>query len=257
MSVVIPNYNGQAYLADSITSVLNQLYKNFEVIVVDDGSIDGSLEIIKKFGNQITLIASSNSGASNARNLGIIAAQGEYIAFLDSDDIWLPNKLGNQMSLMLEESLDLVYCHGREFGSTQTDGVIHKAMYSGNCYEYFKKHPGTAIIDMGPSTAIVRKSIIEQTGLFDTRFKGLAEDWDFFRRYCKNSKVGYCDEVLVYRRNHGENLSNKSKLDFYRGNRRALYKMFCEDSDIGIVERARILVKFHVLFSKFIIKSLL
>jgi glycosyltransferase involved in cell wall biosynthesis len=257
VSVVIPNYNGACYLANSISSVLQQDFQDFEIIVVDDGSIDNSLEIIRGFGNRIELIESHNKGASNARNLGIKFARGEYIAFLDSDDIWLPNKLSSQLRTMHEQNLDLVYCHGEEFGDTKSNGVKHIARYSGNCYEYFKRYPGRAIIDMGPSTALVKKSIVEVTGLFDTKFKGLAEDWDFFRRYCRNTIVGYCDEVLVYRRNHGENLSNKSILDFYVGNSRALHKMFREDSEIQIFEKILILFKFHIIFLKSLIKRII
>jgi len=257
VTVVIPNYNGALYLKEAIQSVFEQDYRNKEIIVVDDGSTDNSVEILKALGSKITLIESKNMGAATARNIGISKAKGEFIAFLDSDDIWERNKLSLQMEYMQEHELDLVYCHGQEFGNTDGEKVLHEAKFAGDCYQYFKQYPCRAIIDMGPSTAIIRISLLAKTGVFDPSFTGPAEDWDFFRRYCRGGKVGFCDQVLVYRRNHSNNVSNRSLIEYYLGNKRALQKMFEEDSRITYFERCSIWAKFYLMITKSVARGLL
>ena len=255
ISIVIPNFNGILYIEDAIDSALNQDYENKEVIVVDDGSTDGSRGLLKKYDGRIRLIETENHGAAAARNTGLLAAQGELIAFLDSDDIWMTSKLTLQVRKMAEEDADLIYCHGQEFGNLNGTSTKRLALYSGDCYPLFKRNPGKAIIDMGPSTALLKRNLLAISGVFDTSFTGLAEDWDFFRRYCRIAKVNYCDEVLVMRRNHSNNMSERSLDDFYVGNRRALLKMFAEDFTIGVLERRRIWVKFHFMSAKAFIKQ--
>lgn len=255
ISIVIPNYNGVVFIAEALNSVFEQDYQNQEVIVVDDGSSDGSLELLRTYEGKIRLIETKNLGAAAARNAGLLAAKGELIAFLDSDDIWVANKLTLQLQKMVLEGADLVYCHGQEFGNLTGPNMKRFALYSGNCYPLFKQNPGKAIIDMGPSTVLLRKDLLSLSGIFDTSFTGLAEDWDFFRRYCRIAKVNFCDEVLVKRRNHSNNLSGRSLQDFYDGNKRALLKMFAEDFAIGVVERRVIWIKFHIMSAKAFIKQ--
>src|SRR2546425_4156042 len=96
VSVVIPVYNGEQYLAEAIQSVLDQTYRNFEVIVVDDGSTDGSASVVKKYGETIRYVHHSNGGVCKTRNTGIAVTQGTYLGFLDQDDLWLPDKLAVQ-----------------------------------------------------------------------------------------------------------------------------------------------------------------
>ena len=256
VSVVIPNYNGALYLTEALSSVIAQDYENVQIIVVDDGSSDNSVEVLKTFGTKITLIESENNGASTARNIGISVAKGEYIAFLDSDDIWVTNKLRLQLEYMQINELDLVYCHGQEFGNTDGPNVLHEAKFAGDCYRYFKKFPSKAIIDMGPSTAVIRSARLLKTGIFDPSFTGPAEDWDFFRRYCRGAKVGFCDQVLVHRRNHSKNVSNRSLTEYYLGNRKALLKMFAEDPEITFLERQLIWAKFNYISAKSFARSL-
>ena len=201
------------------------------------------------------LIETENLGAAAARNAGILAAKGELIAFLDSDDIWVADKLTKQLQRMMSEDADLVYCHGQEFGDLTDPSMKRLALYSGNCYQFFKQNPGKAIIEMGPSTVLFKKGLLSLSGLFDTSFTGLAEDWDFFRRYCRFAKVEFCDEVLVMRRNHSNNLSQRSLQDFYVGNKRAILKMFAEDFGIGAIERRIIWMKFLSMSAKAFIKG--
>jgi len=257
VTVVIPNYNGAQFLEEAVLSVIDQDYANKEIIVVDDGSTDNSVEILKSFGPKIILFESKNRGASTARNIGMSKAKGEFIAFLDSDDVWSRNKLSLQIKYLQEHELDLVYCHGQEFGNVDGYNFFHEAKFAGDCYQYFKQYPGRAIIDMGPSTAIIKSSRLAKTGVFDPTFTGPAEDWDFFRRYCRGGKVGFCDQVLVYRRNHSHNVSNRSLKEYFLGNKRALRKMFAEDSEITFSERFSILAKFYFISAKSFARSLL
>jgi len=257
VSVVIPNYNGALYLKEAVSSVIEQDYSDKEIIVVDDGSTDNSIEILKEFGSNIILVESKNSGAATARNIGMSMARGEFIAFLDSDDVWANNKLRLQVEYMQKNELDLVYCHGQEFGNADGFNALHKAKFAGDCYKYFKQYPCRAIIDMGPSTAIIKSARLSRTGVFDPSFTGPAEDWDFFRRYCRGAKVGFCDQVLVFRRNHSHNVSNRSLTEYYLGNKRALQKMFAEDSEITFCERFSIWAKFHYISAKSFAGSLL
>ena len=255
VSVVIPNHNGALFLLDAITSVIEQDYSNTQVIVVDDGSTDGSLELLEVYKGRIEVIRSENFGAASARNLGMMAAKGDYIAFLDSDDVWERNKLSLQLELMETKQLDLVYCDGKEFGGEGGNSVLHKAVYSGDCYQYFKSFPTRAIIELGCSSSIIRKSLLYKSGLFDTGFTGPAEDWDFFRMYCKYAKVGFCDQVLILYRKHASNVSARSLEEYYLGNRRALLKMFAEDSEIHATERRYIWANFHFISAKSFLKA--
>lgn len=254
ISIVIPNYNGVFFVEEALESALNQDYMNKEVIVVDDGSTDGSGELLRKYEDRIRLIQTENRGAAAARNTGLRAAEGELIAFLDSDDIWKPSKLTLQVRKMAEEDADLVYCHGQEFGNLSGETPKKLAQYSGDCYPFFKRYPGKAIIHMGSSTALLKRDLLAISGLLDTCFTGHAEDWDFFRRYCRIAKVSYCDEVLVMIRKHSNSISERALDDFYVGNRRAILKMFAEDPSIGLLERRRIWVRFHFMSTKAFIK---
>ena len=104
VSIVIPNYNCSEFLVECLESSLGQSYQNTEVIVIDDGSTDRSIQILLKYKKQIQLISTSNQGAAAARNIGISKAKGEFIAFLDSDDTWELDKISLQMDLLKTQS---------------------------------------------------------------------------------------------------------------------------------------------------------
>lgn len=109
ISVIIPNYNYGHYLDQAIQSVLKQSYRDLELIVINNGSTDNSLEILNQYSGQIRIIDQPNLGQSGARNTGLSISQGEYIAFLDADDFWESNKLESQI-MLLSDSVQLVYC---------------------------------------------------------------------------------------------------------------------------------------------------
>lgn len=250
VTVIIPCFNSESFIQDSIRSVLQQTYKNTEIIVIDDGSTDDTLLKLERFGNEIVIYTKANEGSASARNLGIQNSNGKYIAFLDSDDIWLPEKIEKQLRLMIENNLDLVYCGGESFGHAGLP-IVYTPVFSGNCYKKFLEFPTRAIIVLGCSSAIIRKSVLESSGNFDATFTGAAEDWDFFRRFCKYGKVDYLNASLVKYRLHDRNVSTRGVRDFYNGNFKAIKKMINEDEIKGSTERFRIFMKFGAIILKF------
>jgi glycosyltransferase involved in cell wall biosynthesis len=254
VSVIMPNFNNEKYLAQAIDSVLQQTSTNFELLVVDDGSTDRSLEILESYGDSIQYFSTENRGAAAARNLGILNSKGSLIAFLDSDDLWLLGKLSKQVAKLLDEDLDLVYCHVQEIDARNNPGITKYAQFKGNCFKDFIENPSVAVIVAGMSTAIIRRELLALSGLFDTSVPAPTEDWDFLRRYCKQARVGYCEEVLTQYRIHATNISASSFRRYFSGNLFSLHKMFLEER-IGIFKRLQLISKLYFGFTKHYIKN--
>lgn len=250
VSIIIPNYNNAEFLNSSVTSALSQDYPNIEVIVVDDGSTDDSVMILKEFGSKIRFLRQPNAGAAAARNLGIRNASGEYLAFLDSDDVWRTSKITTQMMKVNASDYGLVYCSLQEFYLNGNKGLIHSPKFEGYCYKYFKRYPSRAIIVGGCSTALIRKSILGESIFFDESFSGVGEDLDFFRRVCRVTKVGYTPEVLVDYRRHSASLSAVTMLKYFEGNKKAVLNLFGQDSSLGSFERRIIWCRFLYSYLK-------
>ena len=255
VSVIIPNYNGGKYLTQALENKFSQNYSNIEVIVIDNGSTDDSLSQVSLFQGRIKICKSENFGAASARNVGLLEPKGDLIAFLDSDDLWMPNKLSMQVTLLESENLDLVYCSGQEFTDNNALGLVHSAQYKGYCYQFYKNYPSHYVLAISPSGVALRKSIIRKSGIFETQIPAPTESWDSFRRYCQFAKVGYCSEVLVMRRIHDNNISKQSLLGYNRGNRNSIQKMFIDDSSIVLVEKRVIWTRFHHVSFKGFIKN--
>lgn len=204
VSVIIPNFNYARYLPQTIGSVLSQSYKNVEVIVVDNGSTDHSLEVLKNFGSQIQVIAQENRGQAGARNRGIEECNGEFIAFLDADDFWLPSKLEKQMQVFKSKpEVGAVYC-----GVIRADGNLNPLRTilpekRGDILEEFV-HMAGAVVQGGESTAIFRRECFLKAGVFDTKLS-ISTGWDMFRRIAAYFPFDYVAEGLVKYRMHGQN----------------------------------------------------
>jgi glycosyltransferase involved in cell wall biosynthesis len=255
VSVVIPNYNNAKFLNECIDSVLIQTFKPIEIIVVDDGSSDDSIQILEDYGTKIKLIKSGHCGASRARNLGMQIATGELIALLDSDDYWNAEKLADQVEYLEANDLDLVYCGGRSFNYVEKKVREFEPVYSGKVLMEFHKNPTSAIIVLGCSSAIFRKSLLKYSGLFDEEFKNASEDWDFFRRYCSFANVGFVKEKHVNYRIHETNLSSSSLVQYYEGNVRAVEKMLIDHEGKDSASSNRIWTKLYFSYAVAFMKN--
>ena len=257
ISVVIPNFNGARFLDNAVSSALNQTYKPHEIIVIDDGSTDNSLEILNKYKSEIKIFSTVNFGASAARNLGIISATGNIIALLDSDDYWAREKLQLQINKMHSAASDIVYCQGVEVDVYGTKIREHRSNFLGDCYEFFILNPTISIFPLPCSSIVFRKSLISRSGLFDTKFLSFAEDWDFFRRLSEYATVGQVDEYLVFYVRHNANSTNAKLINHFKGNKRALKKVILDLKGFSSLLKFKIWLKFYLIYLKGFVKSLL
>lgn len=182
VSVVIPMFNSENTIRLTLESVINQTYPHFEVILVDDGSTDKSISLVSHFKSQVRIIRQENMGVSGARNTGWKASQGSLIAFIDSDDLWLPNKLEEQVNLIhVDRSLGFVFCDAYVEEEKSGKTSIWRAEKGSFSPEDFLKNPGAALIPVASGTLLIRKSILEAIGGFDEGLS-ISADWDFARR---------------------------------------------------------------------------
>jgi glycosyltransferase involved in cell wall biosynthesis len=208
VSVVIPVFNGEQYLADAIQSVRDQTYQNFEVIVVDDGSTDGSAEVAQRFGEAIRYVHQANGGVCKARNTGIALAQGTYIAFLDQDDLWLPDKLATQVAYLdSHPEVGAVYCQCQVMGNAKFRSNLGKYMYS----EPVKDN--VVGIMRGPyllmTSTMFRSEVLRRIGGFDEAFIGAGyEDGDLTLRVIEVAQIAYIPQTLARYRVHSTNFMN-------------------------------------------------
>jgi glycosyltransferase involved in cell wall biosynthesis len=236
VSVIIPNYNYARFLGQAIESVLSQSFGNLELIVVNNGSSDNSLEVLQKYKREIIIVNQSNLGQSGARNSGLSQARGDLISFLDADDYWEIDKLERQISL-LNSDTQLVYCGITPFDNANlTKGSPIMPSYKGDCSEDFYRQPGASIVLSGESTAIFTRELLNKVGLFDSNLNSTA-GWDFFRRCSRFTKFDFVSESLVNYRLHSTNMSN-SKISVIRDMRLAYIKFF-NDSDWKIPNKAK------------------
>ncbi len=182
ISVIIPTWNRAALLERAIRSVLAQHHPCRELLVVDDGSTDGTAALVDQLASespaQIRLLRQENRGAAAARNTGIRAAQGELIAFLDSDDWWQPDKLARQAQTMREHP-DYLISHTRELWFRQDKRVNQKKKHDPPHGAIFQASLGTCVVGM--STVMARRGLFDRYGLFDEAL-ACCEDYDFWLR---------------------------------------------------------------------------
>mgnify|MGYP001181247214 FL=1 len=193
ISVVIPTYNRVELLKRSIDSVINQTTKPFEIIIVDDGSNDGTEAMVKKKYDSLKLIKQKNKGASAARNTGIKASSGEWICFLDSDDEWKNNKLEKQITFVANNS-DYKFFHSNEIWIKNGKRINQKKKHKKYGGDIFKK-----CLDMcriSPSSVLINKNIFEEIGFFNENLV-VCEDYELWLRICDQYKVFFIDEPLI------------------------------------------------------------
>jgi glycosyltransferase involved in cell wall biosynthesis len=211
VSVIITTYNRRRFLAGALASVLGQDYADKEIIVVDDGSTDGSR--LEAEGLPVTYVWKENGGVSSARNAGIGRARGDYIAFLDADDLWKKGKLRAQMEAMAQGGYAVSYTdeiwlmNGRRINQKK-----RHAKYSGFIYERC-----LPLCIVSPSSALVKREVFDEVGLFDESLP-VCEDYDMWLRIaCRYPVLFIPRQLIVKRGGHADQLSrSRDVMDAYR-----------------------------------------
>jgi glycosyltransferase involved in cell wall biosynthesis len=202
ISIVLPLYNGKHLIDNTIQGVLNQIYSNWELIVVDDGSIDDGADYISKKYPLIKVIRQQNKGVAAARNIGIKAASGELIAFLDQDDEWMPTKLKKQWDLLKENPYCTFITCNQKF--ICQEGVVLPANFS---QKLFDEHRSLV-----PSALLVRKQALLHVGCFDESLE-VSSDFDLIRKLRKaNFSEANVNLLLLKKWYHGNNASQDKTL---------------------------------------------
>jgi glycosyltransferase involved in cell wall biosynthesis len=223
VSIIIPTYNRADLVRQAVASVKAQTYQDFEIVVVDDGGTDGTCEVLSTWRELRVLRHPGRRGVSAARNTGIAAARGEWLAFLDSDDLWLPDKLARQIFL-LEGQPELLICQTEETWVRRGVRVNKPAVHRKVAGRIFLPSLGRCMIS--PSAVILHRRLLQEHGGFDATLPA-AEDYDLWLRLTWRYEVGLVDEPLVIKRGgHPDQLSRQWGIDRFRI--RALVKLLAE-----------------------------
>jgi glycosyltransferase involved in cell wall biosynthesis len=211
VSVVIPTYNRATIIIKTIDNVLEQTYPNIEIIIVDDGSTDDTSERLRTYGDKIQVIRQANAGAAAARNRGIEAARGEFVALQDSDDLWLPEKLSRQVALLRRagESAGCCFCNAL---LSRADGRKQTAFEEAWLFPPYSEGIWTNVSEVLATrfvffcqTAVIRRNTLRMVGRFDEKLK-VHEDYDFALRLAlvESCKWVFTSEPLtIYQESFG------------------------------------------------------
>ncbi len=216
LSVIIPTYNRLSFLKEALESVLDQTYSgDMEIIVVDDGSEDGTRDYVMGVASEdsrVRYVREGRVGVSGARNRGIVESRGDFLCFLDSDDLWLPKKLEIQVQRTLSEGYLISY----------TDEIWIRNGVRVNPAKKHKKYSGwifercIPLCIISPSSVMIKREVFEDVGLFDETFY-VCEDYDMWLRIASRYPVLFIDERLIVKRGgHADQLSSTWGRDAYR-----------------------------------------
>jgi glycosyltransferase involved in cell wall biosynthesis len=209
VSVVIPTYNCATFLPAAIDSVLAQTFKDYEILVVDDGSTDATSKVIAPYLDRVQFIRQENKGLAGARNAGIRVSRGEFIALLDADDTWLPDKLELQLPrfsdpevLIVFSDFSVEYSDGRSLPSYLAERPLAREGYVVDSYVRSRF--------LFPSTMVLRRNSMERCGLFDEEMLA-CEDVELFTRICLLGKVSWIRKPLMVRYEGTHNITSNSQ----------------------------------------------
>ena len=231
VSVIIHTYNNEKFIAETVESVLNQTYKDYEIVVVDDGSVDGTRDALKPYMQKIRYHYKENGGIASAKNAGIKLSQTEYVAFLDHDDLWVPDKLQLQMEHFSENpQIGLVYAKYTSFRDGKELRTKPEKGYSG---WIFKELLSKSFIQT--STVVVKRECLDAVGPYDETFS-LGDEYDMFLRIARKFQCGFVDKGLTRYRVHDTNASNNDFL-FDNENLGVYKKIYNNFTDLDGVEK--------------------
>ena len=206
VSIILPAYNASLTIRDTIKSILNQSFKDFELIIINDGSTDGTVEVLRKFtDDRIRLFNFKNRGLPESRNRGIKKAKGKYISFIDADDMWVQQKLEFQYNALLSNpDCDVAYSWTLFIDESGT--ILHPlrtTKYNGYVFEHLIC---SNFIGSG-SNILATRGAIKKTGYFNTEYKS-SEDWDYYLRLSKSFKFVYVPKFQILYRQSPNSMTN-------------------------------------------------
>lgn len=206
VSIIIPTFNRASWLKGAIESVLEQNFKNYELLIIDDGSTDHTSEIVTNYSDKVKYYYQSNKGPSAARNLGINEAQANLIAFLDSDDRWLKKKLQIQVDLMMNHP-EIKICYTDEIWIRNSVRVNQKKVhqkYSGWIYQRC-----LPLCIISPSSVLIHREVFDRVGLFDEKLL-VCEDYDLWLRVSSHFPITFINQPLIIKHGgHADQLSRQ------------------------------------------------
>lgn len=218
VTVVLPAYNAASFIVDAIDSLLNQTYKDIEIIIIDDGSTDTTEKIVSGY-KDIKYIRQKNSGVASARNRGILEATGKYIAFIDADDLWLPEKTSIQIDYLRQTGFKWCYCDSyfSWFGKNEVIGNLSntQGIFQGNILIPYISNKFEIPL---PST-VIERDVFQSVGLFDESLR-TEEHTDLWSRIAIKYPIGYIDQPLVQIRKRFNSLSQTTSPEVTGKNRR-------------------------------------
>ncbi len=210
VSVIMPAYNSARFIGEAIESVLGQTWPKTELIIIDDGSTDETASIIKSYGDRVRYVYQQNARQAVARNAGIAISKGEYLAFIDADDVWGEEKLQKQLDkFQSNPSLGLVSCSTIEIDEFSKQIGVKSTNLRGKALRSILLGEGAAGIN--GSSPLIPRQVIESVGLFDPELTPV-EDTDMFCRIAARYPIDYVDEPLVLYRSHSGNMHRKLDL---------------------------------------------
>ena len=229
ISVIIPTYNREVTLERAIKSVLAQTHRNFELIVIDDGSTDNTSLIIDSYSGKIRYFSKLHAGVSSARNFGLEKSEGTWVAFLDSDDYWLPGKLERQLEYIINHPGTMIVQTEEQWirNGVPVNPMKKHKKYSGWIFRYC-----LPLCIVSPSAVLIHQKVFNDVGVFDESFP-VCEDYDLWLRIAIRYQIGLIPEKLIVKTGgHADQLSRKYwGMDRFRV--RALEKVLGEDLTIG------------------------
>ncbi|OUR96784.1 hypothetical protein A9Q84_10610 [Halobacteriovorax marinus] len=216
VNIIVPTFNRAEILPRAIESILSQTYKNFDLTIVDDGSTDNTYQVVKKYLelDHVRYVRTDNRGVSAARNMGVSLSSGDYVSFLDSDDLWHADKLELQMNF-LKENTHIECVHGEEIWVRNGKRVNKKKVHQKFGGDIFKECLPLCFIS--PSTVIISRSVFEEINGFDEEFV-VCEDYDLWLKISSLYEVGFIETPIMTKfGGHADQLSTKYfAMDYFR-----------------------------------------